>query len=97
MLTAGIRSAARSGGAVSLELTSRIRLIPKTPRNRRSEPRQDRHTLKYVVLGGSPIREEPGRVGAAPTKPGRVSTARWRGSGERGGEEYVRNHRYYVS
>jgi hypothetical protein len=31
------------------------------------------------------------RVGAAPTKPGRVSTARWCGPGERGGEEYARN------
>jgi hypothetical protein len=47
--------------------------------------------------GGSLIREAPGRAGAAPTKPGRVSTARWRGSGERDGEEYVRNQRYYVS
>jgi hypothetical protein len=36
------------------------------------------------------------RVGAAPTKPGRVSTARWRGSGERGGKEYARNQRDYV-
>jgi hypothetical protein len=47
--------------------------------------------------GGSLIREAPGRVGAALTKPGRVSTARWCGSGERGGEEYARNQRYYVS
>ena len=47
--------------------------------------------------GGSLIREAPGRVGAAPTKPGRASTARWRGSGECGGEEYARNQRYYVS
>jgi len=31
------------------------------------------------------------RVGAAPTKPGCVSTARWRGLGEHGREEYVRN------
>jgi hypothetical protein len=30
-------------------------------------------------------------VGAALTKPGCVSTARWRGSGERGREEYARN------
>jgi hypothetical protein len=42
--------------------------------------------------GGSLIREAPGRAGAAPTKPGRVSTARWRGSGERDGEEYARNN-----
>ena len=34
---------------------------------------------------------------AALTKPGRSSTARWRGSGERDGEEYERNQRYYVS
>src|SRR5581483_2246221 len=43
--------------------------------------------------GGSLGREAPGRAGAAPTKPGRVSTARWRGSGERDGEEYERNQR----
>jgi len=30
---------------------------------------------------------------AAPTKPGRVSTARWCGPGERGGKAYVRNRR----
>jgi hypothetical protein len=47
--------------------------------------------------GGSLTREAPVRVGAAPTKPGRVSTARWCGSGERGEEEYARNQRYYVS
>jgi len=29
--------------------------------------------------GGSLTREVPGRVGAAPTKSGRVSTARWCG------------------
>ena len=46
---------------------------------------------------GSLIRGAPVRVGAAPTKPGRVSTARWGGSGERDGEEYERNQRYYVS
>ena len=38
----------------------------------------------------------PGRAGAAPTKPGRVSTAKWGGSGERGGTEHARNGRYYV-
>ena len=37
------------------------------------------------------IREVPGRVGAALTKPGRVRTARRRGSGERDREEYARN------
>ena len=37
-----------------------------------------------------------GRVGAALTKPGRVSTARWCGFGERDGEEYARNQRQYV-
>jgi len=47
--------------------------------------------------GGSLTREAPGRVGAAPTKPGRASTARWRGSGERDEEEHARNQRYYVS
>ena len=47
--------------------------------------------------GGSLSREAPGRVGAAPTKPGRASTARWCGSGEHGGEEYARNQLYYVS
>jgi len=40
---------------------------------------------------GSLIREVPGRAGAALTKPGCVSTARWRGSGERDREEYERN------
>ena len=34
--------------------------------------------------GGSLSREVSARVGAAPTKPGCVSTARWRGSGEHG-------------
>ena len=33
----------------------------------------------------------PGRVGAALTKPGCVSTARWRGPGERDRKEYARN------
>ena len=35
-------------------------------------------------------------MGAAPTKPGRASTARWRGFGERDGVEYARNQREYV-
>jgi hypothetical protein len=47
--------------------------------------------------GGSLTREAPGRVGAALTKPGRASTARWCGSGERSEEEYARNQRHYVS
>ena len=38
--------------------------------------------------GGSLSREAPVRVRAAPTKPGRVSTARWRGSGERDQKAY---------
>ena len=42
---------------------------------------------------GSLSREVPGWVGAALTKPGRASTARWCGSGERDGEEYERNQR----
>ena len=46
--------------------------------------------------GGSLIREVPGRVGAAPTTPGRASTARWRGLGKRDEEEYARNQRDYV-
>jgi hypothetical protein len=45
---------------------------------------------------GSLIREVPGRVGAALTKPGRISTARWGGSGERDQEEYARNQRENV-
>ncbi len=48
------------------------------------------------VAGGGLIREVPDWVGAAPTKPGCASTARWRGSGERDGEEYARNQRDYV-
>jgi len=38
----------------------------------------------------------PGRVGAALTTPGRVSIARWGGSGKRDEEEYARNRRHYV-
>ena len=38
----------------------------------------------------------PERAGAALTKPGRVSTARWCGPGKRDGEEYARNRRRYV-
>ena len=45
---------------------------------------------------GSLIREMPGRVGAALTTPGRVSIARWGGSGKRDEEEYARNRRDYV-
>ena len=37
-----------------------------------------------VEAGGSLSREVSVRVGAAPTKPGCVSTARWRGPGEHG-------------
>jgi hypothetical protein len=40
---------------------------------------------------GSLIREVPGRVGAALTKPGRARTARWCGFGERDREEHARN------
>src|SRR6266700_1263289 len=40
---------------------------------------------------GSLTRVVPGRAGAALTKPGRSSTGRWGGSGERDGEEYARN------
>lgn len=40
---------------------------------------------------GRLIREVPGRLGAALTKPGRASTARWCGSGERDRKEYARN------
>jgi hypothetical protein len=39
------------------------------------------------------IRVVPGRAGAALTKPGCASTARWCRSGERDGEEYARNRR----
>jgi hypothetical protein len=46
--------------------------------------------------GGSLIREVPGRVGAVPTTPGRVSTARWGEFGKRDEEEYARNQRDYV-
>src|SRR6185312_13840483 len=37
------------------------------------------------------IRVVPGVAGAALTDPGRASTARWFGFGERDGEEYARN------
>jgi hypothetical protein len=46
---------------------------------------------------GSLTGETPGRVGAALTKPCRVSTVRWRGRGERAGEVYVRNRRHHLS
>jgi hypothetical protein len=46
--------------------------------------------------GGSRSQEVPGWVGAAPTKPGHASTARWCGFGERDGVEYARNQREYV-
>lgn len=46
--------------------------------------------------GGSLSREVPVRVGAPPTTTGRVSTARWRGSGKHDGKEYARNQRRYV-
>jgi hypothetical protein len=48
------------------------------------------------VAEGSLVRVVPEGMGAALTKPGRVSTARWCGSGERDGEEYARNRRCYV-
>lgn len=44
-----------------------------------------------AVAEGSLIRETPERVGAALTKPGRVSTAEWCGSGKRGTKVDVRN------
>jgi hypothetical protein len=47
-----------------------------------------------AVAEGSLIRVVAGRAGAALTKPRRASTARWRGSGERGGKEYARNRRF---
>jgi hypothetical protein len=46
-----------------------------------------------AVAEGSLIRGTPGRVGAALTKPGRVSTAEWCGSGERGTKADARNRR----
>jgi hypothetical protein len=55
----------------------------------RREPRRSGAS----VAGGSLIREVPGRAGAAATKPGRSSTARWIGSGERDAEVYERNRR----
>jgi hypothetical protein len=42
---------------------------------------------------GSLSREVPGWVEAALTKPGRPRTARWGGSGKRGGKAYERNRR----
>ena len=47
--------------------------------------------------GGSLAGETPGRAGAALTKPCRVSTAGWRGRGERAGEVYARNRRQHLS
>ena len=48
---------------------------------------------RRIGADGSLIRVLPGKVGAALTKPGRASTARWCGFGERVGKEYVRNRR----
>ena len=47
--------------------------------------------------GGSPIRETPERVEAAPTTTRRASTARWSGLGKRDGKAYVRNQRLNAS
>jgi hypothetical protein len=47
--------------------------------------------------GGSLTGETTGRAGAAPTKPCRVSTAGWRGCGERAGEVYARNRCDHLS
>jgi hypothetical protein len=62
---------------------------------------RDRPPLTLSQQGGeaegSLIREAPGRAGAALTKPGRASTARWCGSGERGEKEYARNQRLRLS
>jgi hypothetical protein len=52
---------------------------------------------RTVKLRAACSREVPGWVGAALTKPGHASTARWGGIGERDGEEYERNQRQYVS
>src|SRR4051794_35736540 len=65
----------------------------------RAEVRDLRHRAcrsRSGEAGGSLNREVPVRVGAAPTTTERVSTARWRGSGKRDGEEYARNQRAYV-
>jgi hypothetical protein len=48
------------------------------------------------VAGGSLTREMSVRVGAAATKPGRSSTARWVGSGKRDAEVYERNRRFFL-
>lgn len=53
------------------------------------EPRRSRAR----VAGGSPTRGVSVRAGAAVTKPGRSSTARWIGPGERDAEVYERNRR----
>lgn len=47
--------------------------------------------------GGSLTGETTGRVGAAPTKPWRASTARWCACGERDGKAYARNQRHHLS
>lgn len=49
------------------------------------------------VAGGSLTGETSGRVGAAPTKPCRVSTAGWRERGERAEEVYARNRCHHLS
>jgi hypothetical protein len=46
---------------------------------------------------GSPSRVVTVRVASGPDKPGRASTARWRGSGKRNGKEYARNRRLRLS
>jgi hypothetical protein len=46
-----------------------------------------------VIAEGSLIQETLERMGAALTKPGRISTVEWSGSGEQDGKVYARNQR----
>ncbi len=55
--------------------------------------RRDPRRSGASVADGSLNREVSARAGAAVTKPGRPSTARWVGSGERDAEVYARNRR----
>ena len=76
--------------------TTRVRRAALTIRVEVRNLHRRPYRSRAAGAGGSLIREVPGRAGAALTKPGRASTARWCGSGERDGEEYARNQRDYA-
>jgi hypothetical protein len=66
-----------------------LRILPGAPRgavqpNGGERPLSSGRRSGLSEAEGSLIRGTPGKAGAALTKPGRASTARWRGSGKQG-------------